>query len=216
MEVAAFFKKLEAQNLTELERKTGLTRQALHNARRTKNMKLDNLKSVARAMNFRIDFQAVTNESNLLSSLVDLGVPVANSGGGTLSFDETVAEGLMASRKDGVYESFVPYLLVVNVEKMDPLALAAAAFRVKEVNPLGYFAEMANAFHPHPCFETLLRLLEPAKDSSRAFLVRDKKALFPELFEKNPLALKWNLKVRGTPENHFERWRKWQRSQKRS
>lgn len=216
METSAFFKKLAGESLTELERKTGVTRQALHNARKTQNMKLDNLRAVAKAMNFRLDFRPVTSEENLLSSLVEFGVPVAHSGEGTLSLTETVAEALKAARKDGAYESFTPYLLTVNVEKLDPLGLAAAAFQAKEVNALGYFVEMANAFHPHPRFKALLRLLEPAKDTSQEFLVRDKKTLFPELFAKNPLALKWNLKVRGTPENHFERWRKWQRSQRNS
>jgi hypothetical protein len=216
MEAAEFFKRLADQNLTELERKTGVTRQALHNARRTENMKLDNLCNVAQAMNLQVDFQPAKTESNLLSSLVDFGVPVAHSGGGTLSFSEAVGEGLLASRKDGAYESFIPYLMIVNADKLDPLALAAVAFKNKEVNVLGYFAEMANAFSPHPNFDLLFRILESAKVSAVEFLVEGKKSFYPELFEKNPLALKWNLRVRGNPNDHFERWKKWQQSQERN
>lgn len=214
MKPSEFFKKLSSQNLSELERKTGVTRQALHNARKTQNMKLDNLDVLAKALNFHLGFQPLDTEENLLSSLVDFGVPLAHSGGGTLSLPEAVREGLKASRKDGAYESFLPYLFLVNVEMVDPLALAAAAFQTKEVNALGYFTEMANAFDPQPQFKFLLSLLEPAKSSSQEFLVKEKFSLYPDLFLKNRFALKWNLKVRGTPENHFERWRKWQRSQK--
>lgn len=216
MEAVDFFKMLEKANLTELERKTGVSRQALHNARKTKNMKLDNLRAVAEALNLKVDFRADPTESNLLSSLVDFGVPVAHSGGGSLSFEDTVAEGLKRSRRDGVYESFLPYLLHKNVEKWDALALAAVGFKTKEVNALGYFAEMANAFQPHGKFETLLRLLEPAKGNLVEYLVLGKKSVFPQLFEKNPFALRWNLKVRGAPSDHFERWKKWQRSPKSS
>jgi hypothetical protein len=216
MEARAFFKKLEGQNLTELERKTGVTRQALHNARKSRNMKLDNLTAVAKALNLELVFQPSLSEANLLGSLVDLGVPLAHSGEGSLSLHQAVAEGLKASRKDGTYESLLPYLLVKNADKLEPLNLAAAAFSTREVNPLGYFVEIANAYQPHPRLRELLRLLEPAKDPTSTYLVEGQKTQFPELFKKNPFALKWNLLVRGTPEAHFERWKKWQRLQKRS
>ncbi len=214
MEASGFFSKLNSENLSKLEREAGVTRQALHNARRTHNMKLDNLRAVARALNYDVNFQPVKSEENLLRSLVDYGVPVAHSGGGTLTLTEAVAEGVRAARKDGAYESFIPYLLAINADRLDPLALAAAAFQTKEVNTLGYFAEMANAFCPHRTFKVLLRLLERAKNKSQELLVRTTKSRYHELFTRNPFALKWNLKVRGTPENHFERWRKWQRLQK--
>lgn len=216
MELAAFFKKLDDENLSALEREAKVSRQALHSARKSMNMKLENLNSVAKAMGFRVNFEPLATEENLLASLVEFGVPVAHSGGGTFSFVEMLAEGLKTARRDGAYESFVPYALVKNVGKLDPLALAAVAFQVNQVNTLGYFAEMANAFQPHAHFAKLLCLLEPAKNDEREFLVRDQKTNFPELFLKNHLALKWNLLVRGTPVNHFERWKKWQAAHRNS
>jgi hypothetical protein len=44
--------------------------------------------------------------------------------------------------------------------------------------------------------------------AAAAFRTKEVNALayFAELFLKNPLALKWNFKVRGTPEDHFQRW----------
>ncbi len=216
MDAAIFFNKMDSQNLSELERRTGVSRQALHNALKTHNMKLDNLSAVANAMNLSIHFRPRASEENLLSSLVRWGAPLAHSRGGTFSLNETVEEALKSSRKDGVYESLVPYLLVRNLSRLDPLALAAAAFRTKEVNTLAYFTEMANAFRPNAKFEFLLRLLNPAKNLNEEFLVKSTRSHFPELFLKNPLALKWNLKVRGTPEDHFQRWEKWENSQKAS
>lgn len=213
METSEFFARLRRECLSELERKTGVTRQALHNARKTRNMKLDNLKVLARAMNLQVQMKPLTTEDNLLSSLVEFGVPVAHSQGGTFSLSQTVGEGLKASRVDGAYETFLPYLLIRNVKKLDVLALAAEAFQNKQVNALGYFTEMANAFSPNAQFETLLRLLKPAKNDRREFLVQGTKSLFLELFMKNSFALKWNLLVRGSAENHFERWKKWQASQ---
>ncbi len=216
MEAPNFFSKLSSQNISELERRTGISRQALHNALRTHNMKLDNLSAVANAMNLSVHFRPRASEENLLSSLVHWGVPLAHSGGGTFSLTETVEEGLKSSRKDGAYESLIPYLLVRNLNGLDPLALGAAAFRTKEVNTLAYFTEMANAFGPNEKFKFLLHLLAPAKNPSREFLVKSTRSHFPELFLKNPLAVKWNLKVRGTPDDHFRRWEKWDNSQKTS
>jgi hypothetical protein len=113
-----------------------------------------------------------------------------------------------------VYETFIPYLLAINVNKVEPLVLAAKSFEVSQVNVLGYFVEMAQEFRPHLNFENLLKYLSVAKSLENEFLIKDEKTSFPELFAKNHLALKWNLKVRGSVQDHLNRWEKWEKSQK--
>ena len=216
MKAEEFFVELEKQNLSRLEKMAGVSRQALHGALKSKNMKLVNLKSVAKSMRLELWFSPEKTETNLLASLARFGVPVAHSKDGNLPFEEVVRESLLMARKDGAYESFVPFLLVQNVDKVKPLKLAARAFETNEVNVLGYFVELANDFKAHPALFKLLQLLEVAKNPKSEFLLRNGKTNFPELFEKNPLALKWNLKVRGTVGDHRERWVKWVQSRKAS
>jgi len=216
MKTAEFFKTLQAQNLTHLEKDSGVSRQALHGALKTNNMRLDNLTSVAKAIKLNVEFVPARTEYNLMASLAKFGVPVAHSKDGNLNLEETVAESLKRSRTDGVYETLVPYLLFLNLEKLSPNKLAAVALVEDQVNVLGYFAELANQYYPHPNLQHLLKLLQPAKSLTKEFLVLTTKSLFPELFEKNELALKWNLKVRGTVDNHMQRWNKWATSQKSS
>lgn len=214
MKMDDFFLVLGSQNLSHLEKKSGISRQALHNALKTHNMKLDNLQSVAKAMQYKLEFSPLKTERNLLGSLSRYGVPVAHSREGTLTFAETVGESLLRSRQDAAYETFVPFLLAENPNLVEPLKLAAKAFELNQVNALGYFVEMAHTFRPFQVFEKLLSLLSPAKSLEKEFLVVSEKTHFPELFEKNELALKWNLRVRGTVQNHLQRWEKWAQSQK--
>lgn len=214
MKKAEFFSELKKHNLTHLESSSGVSRQALHNALKSQNMKLDNLQSVAKAMKYDLAFLPLKNETNVLGSLAHFGVPVAHSKDGTLSFEDTVQESLLKARTDGAYETFVPYALVKNVKRSNPLLLAAKAFEVNQVNALGYFVELAHKFRSHESFAKLLEVLKPAKNPVKEFLVMNEKTNFPELFEKNHLALKWNLKTRGTVDDHLGRWEKWEQSQK--
>lgn len=214
MNKSEFFNTLKKENLTHLELSAGVTRQALHNALKSQNMKLDNLQAVAKAMGLELEFSPLGTEGNLLSSLAKFGVPLAHSKDGTMKFEDVVKKALVKSRQDGAYETFVPYLLLKNALKLKPLLLASKAFEANEVNALGYFVELANAFRPNKSFEKTLELLSVAKSSEKEFLVKTEKSNFPELFEKNKLAVKWNLKVRGTVNDHFQRWEKWEQSLK--
>lgn len=213
MTESEFFKFLNSQNLSHLEKRAGVSRQALHSALKTWNMKLDNLRSVAKALNLKVEFRPAPTEENLLSSLARWGAPLAYKKGGSLSFEETVAEALRESRKDGVYETLVPYVLSLNADRLNPLGLAGLAYQDNQVNVLGYFTEMAQVFRPNEKLEKLLQLLSVAKNPKEEFLVLSTKTHFPELFNKNQLARRWNLKVRGSVEDHLERWKKWELSQ---
>ncbi|MBC7753666.1 MAG: hypothetical protein H7Z71_05475 [Moraxellaceae bacterium] len=214
MKTLDFFTQLKSQNLSHLEKETGLSRQALHNAVKTKNMKLDNLTTVAQALNFKVEFTPRLTEENLLSSLVKWGAPLAHSNEGNLSLEMSVQESLKRARGDGVYETLLPYVLHCNVKNLNPLKIVAAAFNANQVNVFGYFVEMARKFHPHEKFDEMLKLLEPAKSIPVEFLVLSTKSRFPELFDKNTLALKWNLKVRGQVQDHLQRWEKWEQFRK--
>lgn len=214
MNVRQFFANLKTQNLSELERTTTVSRQALYGALKTRNMKLQNLESVAKSLNYEVSFEPVKTEANVLASLARFGVPVAYEAGGSLSLEQAVAFGLELSREDGLFESVLPYALAVNAEKLNVPLLVGAAFELNQAKVLGYFAAMANHFRPHENLMELLRLLSPLKSSNRELLVRKNKVNFPELFEKNELALEWGLLVRGTAKYHLERWNKWAQSRK--
>lgn len=216
MKTTEFFKTLGSQNLSHLERDSGVSRQALHNATKTHNMKLDNLTSVAKALNLQVELTPRLTEKNLLASLAKWGAPLAHSKDGNLSFEQTVREALKRSREDGVYETLLPYLLYCNVGTMNSQQVVAAALFENQVNALGYFVELANRFRPHDKFKLMLKLLEPAKFLEKEYLVLSTKSHYPELFEKNDLALKWNLKTRGSVDGHLQRWVKWDQSHKRN
>lgn len=212
MNTTEFFNKLKSENLSKLEKDSHVSRQALHSASKNRNMKLDNLSSVAKALNFQVVITPRRTEENLMSSLALLGAPLAHSKNGTLSLTECVGEALKRARQDGVYESLVPYVLWQNVDQMNPLHLVAEAYSVNQVNVFGYFVELAQAFRPHEKFSYMLKLLEPAQSTNVEFLVPTTKTHFPELFLKNNLAVKWNLKVRGSVDDHLQRWEKWAQS----
>ncbi len=212
MNTNEFFNKLKSENLSKLEKVSHISRQALHSASKNRNMKLDNLSSVAKALNFQVVLVPRRTEENLMSSLALFGAPLANSKNGTLSLTESVGEALKRARQDGVYESLVPYVLWKNVNQLHPLNLVAEAYSVNQVNVFGYFVEMAQAFRPHEKFRLMLKILEPARSPTEEFLVAATKTHFPELFLKNKLAVKWNLKVRGSVDDHLQRWEKWAQS----
>ncbi len=212
MNTTEFFNKLKSENLSKLEKVSHISRQALHSASKNRNMKLDNLTSLAKALNFQVVFTPRRTEENLMSSLALLGAPLAHSKNGTLSLSESVGEALTRARQDGVYESLLPYVLWKNVNQLNPLELVAEAYSVNQVNVFGYFVQMAQAFRPHEKFRLVLKILEPARSLTEEFLVAGTKTQFPELFLKNELAVKWNLKVRGSVDDHLQRWEKWAQS----
>lgn len=216
MNVANFFTHLKNQNLSKVERETGLSRQALHGALKNRNMKLANLTAVAAALGFQVEFTPLQNEENLLGSLARWGVPLAHSKNGSLSISDTVLRSLQFARKDELYESLVPYLIAKNAFDLNPRVLAGGALSMNQVNVLGYFTEMANTYSKTKKLKDLLDELEPIKNSKAQFLVTSTMMHFPELFEKNTIALKWNLKVRGHAEDHFERWSKWDQLTKKN
>ena len=214
MKANLFFKELKKQNLTQLEKSTDLSRQALHGALKSKNMQLKNLETVAQAMNYQVVLLPTETEENVLASLKKWGAPVAHSSDGTLDLEHTVLAAIKFSRKVGLYESLVPYVLVKNVSTLNLLKLMGLALQENQVYVLGYFVEMANSFRTHPKLVQLLEFLSPMKGHKRETLVVSEKVNFPELFEKNSVALNWNLLVRGTLEDHLQRWGKWEKSQK--
>jgi hypothetical protein len=214
MNTAEFFKNLDSQNLTHLEEKAGVSRQALHSALKTHNMKLENLAAVAKALDLKLEFTPVLTEKNLLASLARWGAPVAHTTGGNLSLETTVAECVLKSRKDGFYEGLVSYVLAKNAENLDVLKLAAVALSSNHVNVFGYYTEMANEFRQNTKLQELLRVLVLMKNPESEFLVTNTKTQFLELFMKNTAALKWHVLVRGTLDDHLQRWKKWERSQK--
>ena len=216
MNTARFFTDLKSQNLSKLEKQVGVSRQALHSAIKTKNMRLDNLQAVATALNYTVEVVPQLTEENLLSSLVQWGAPLAYSKGGNLSFEWTVAEALKKARVDGLYESVVPYVLATNAPHFNPEFLVGLAYQNEQVNVLGYFSEAANHFRPNAKLGYILKLLEPGKRANKEPLVLSTKMNFPELFERNKPALKWNLWVRGDFADHLSRWEKWDKSQKKS
>lgn len=216
METSKFFQKLKAQNLSQLEQQAKVTRQALYNAMKTKNMKLDSLRAVAKAMSYKVELVPEVSENNLLSSLVRWGAPLAHSADGTLSLEETLVEACKQARKDGLFESVVPYVLFKNASKLNPNKLVGLAFQKELAYVVGYFAEVSHLFRPHANLQKVMKMLEAGKEEDRQLLVTTTKMNFPELFERNKVALKWNLLVRGNLEDHFDRWNKWERSQKKS
>lgn len=216
MKADLFFRELEKQNLSQLERSTDLSRQALHAALKSKNMQLKNLESVAKAMNYQVVMLPSQTEENVLASLKKWGAPVAHSADGTLDLENAVVAAMKLSRKEGLYESLTPYVLVRNVSRLKLLRLMGLAMQEDCVQVLGYFVDMANAFHPQAKFEKLLELLLPMRPEKKEMLVLSEKANFPELFGKNQAALRWNLLVRGRLEDHLHRWEQWEKSHKKT
>jgi hypothetical protein len=216
MNAAKFFQELQHQNLSALERQTKVTRQALHNALKTRNMKLDNLSTVAGAMNYQVELVPSLQEHNVLASLVKYGAPLAHSNDGNLPLELAVTEACKLSRKDGFYESVVPYVLAKNANCLKEYDLVGLAFQNNQPNVLGYFAELANMFRANTRLQKLMRLLDAGKPDTEELLVLTTQMNFPEMFTKNQAALNWKLLVRGNPEEHFNRWNKWEQSQKKN
>lgn len=214
MNTTEFFKHLKTKNLSRLEKRAGVSRQALHQALHTQNMKLANFNSLAKALDLRVELSPAQNEENLLASLVHYGAPLAHSRGGNLSLEEALAESLNWSRRDGLYESVVPYVLIKNAQQLNVKKMVGLAYQNDQVNILGYFAEMAQQYRSHKNLQKLLDLLVPGKEVEKELLLHKTNMNFPELFERNPYALKWNLWVRGQFADHRDRWEKWERSHK--
>jgi hypothetical protein len=214
MNTTEFFKHLKKENLSKLEKRAGVSRQALHQALHTQNMKLVNLNSLAKALDLRVELSPVPSEENLLASLARYGAPLAHSRGGSLSLEEALAESLNWSRRDGLYESVVPFVLIKNAKQLNVKKMVGLAYQNDQVNVLGYFAEMAQQYRSHGNLQMLLDLLVPGKESAKELLLLKTRMNFPELFERNPFAAKWNLWVRGRFADHRDRWEKWEESQK--
>ncbi len=209
-----FFKKLDQQNKSQLERKSGLSRQAVVDAVRSKNLKLKNLERLAQHMDLKLVFEPSSSESNVLSSLEKFGAPVTSGTEGNLPLELALAYALKLSHKDGLYESLLPFVLATNANDLDLEYLTASAVLQKEAGTLGYFVSMANAFLPNQNLKTLKSYLEPFKLKVEQTLLMNEKVNFPEMFRKNKFALEWKLLVRGKFEDHLARWNKWLNFQK--
>lgn len=216
MDPKDFFEMLKDKNLTEVEERSGVSRQALYGAMKSQNMKLSNLSSVADSLDLEVQVVPSESEENLLKSLKRFGAPVTHDFGGNLSLESAVALGLKMARKDAYYESVVPYVLALNAELLDANKLLGLALTDDQVNVLGYFCELAYAFKPNQKLKKFLASLNSFKKTETELLVLKEKVNFPELFSKNHLALKWNLLTRGTEQDHLERYKKWQQLRKSS
>jgi hypothetical protein len=217
MNTKAFFKNLGKQNLSELERKTSLSRRALGSAKKSHNMKLDNLENLAEALGLSLNFVPVTDEENVLSSLKRFEAPLAHKAGGNLDLGQALVASFKFARIEGLYESVVPYVMAVNANNLNPRNLVAMTqLENGEVAVLGYFAQMANEFSPHPHLTELVTLaaLFHEQKPKKETLIKNEKVNFVELFEKNRVALRWGFLARGTLKDHLDRWNKWQLLQK--
>lgn len=119
-------------------------------------------------------------------------------------------------RKDGLFESIAPFVLVKNAPNLKVNELVGLAFQNNQASVLGYFAELALLFYVHPNLQKIIKLVESSKTEKKELLVTTTKINFPELFERNAIALKWNLLVRGNVKDQLDRWSKWEQSQKKS
>jgi len=217
MNTKAFFKNLGMQNLSELERKTDLSRRALGSAKKSHNMKLDNLENLAEALGLSLNFVPVADEENVLSSLKRFNAPLAHETGGNLDLAQALVASFKFARTEGLYESVVPYVMAVNAKNLNPRDLVALTHLENgEVAVLGYFAQMANEFSSHPHLTELVKLADSFREKKpkKETLLKNEKVNFVELFEKNRVALRWGFLVRGTVKDHLDRWNKWQLLQK--
>jgi len=215
MNTNEFFELLDDQNKADLSRKSGLSRQAVFDALKTRNFKLQTLKRVARNLNLEVSLKPLESEGNVLASLAKFGSVSGQDEPGTLDLEESLAAGLFFVHSSGLLESLLPYVLALNAKKLNVTRLFALSLLREEAATLGYLVGMASKFKPHANLEKLKSLCVPFKFSSETPLLKNQVANFPEILRKNDVAREWNVLARGTVKDHLDRWEKWQRSQKR-
>lgn len=217
MDLKKVIDKLKNENIAEIKRQTGLSRQALYTFMDEKSMRLSNFEKLLETLHFEINLSEKPTATEIYQNLAYYGAPVDAKKVKSLEFEALISSAIVLSRSDGLVESVIPYILANQAKSINVTALLQACFKNETSKYLGFYADMANRYKKNRKLETITHLifsLAEANDPWISLSLKRPSSSFVEIYMQNEFSKKWRIYSRGTFNDHLDRWKKWDLLQK--
>ena len=207
------------KNFSELENQTGISRQSFYNFLKNNSMRLSNFTELLDSLDIEIRYQKKINLNIVLESLCYFGAPIGIKPLKKLDLETTLSEAILASRKDPLLETLIPYVIGKNHDKLDYTDLIKKCLCQDTDRYLGYYLSMSFEFWKRKEILTHInRLDEIIEKSDLGWISLSEES--PQLkyrssYEQNSCANRWKIWTKGDLISHIQRWEKWNSFQKK-
>jgi hypothetical protein len=204
----------ELQGLRELAKRSRLSRQSLYNLFQKNDFKVSTLEAVTRGLGYKLEISVEPatdmDKETIYSALRTLGAPFYENRRVNFPPEDILIMALNQSLVDATVADVLPYVLALNVEKLDLFVLVNAIRTPEQRQLLGYFSELANKFAPSQKLGQLLEWLYGA-ELTELSLIPQKQKIASRLLENvnNPSAKKWRILTFSSEHDYLKRCKKW-------
>jgi hypothetical protein len=209
---------LKKQNLTEIERATGVRRQSIYALFNKHTMQLDTLNKLLSYLDLENTFDRHISTEDVYKNMRNYGAPINSKGEESLSLEDTLASAIALSQSDDFIASTIPFVIAINYQKLDLTKLFQECVKKDKVRLLGFYLNLALEFMPNSEVSVFIdSLYKMYKFNQQPWETATSKFPSPTIqphYTQNPVATKWRVYSAGKLEDHIDRWRKWMRLQK--
>lgn len=218
MNIEQLVEHLKKQNLTEIERATGVRRQSIYALFHKHNMQLDTLNKLLDYLDLENSFERHISTEEVYMNMRYYGAPINNKAEQSLSLEDTLASAIGLSQSDDFIASTIPYVIAKNYEALNLTKLFQECVKKDKVRLMGFYLNLAYEFIPNNEVKTFLEMVSKMyKFNKQQWESATLKVPSPSIqshYMQNPVAVKWKVYSAGKLEDHIERWRKWMKLQK--
>jgi hypothetical protein len=218
MNIEQLVEHLKKQNLTEIERATGVRRQSIYALFEKHTMQIDTLNKLLKYLNLENSFERKISTEKIYMNMRYYGAPINNKAEKSLSLEDTLASAIRISQSDDFIASTIPYVIAINYSNLNLTKLFQECAKKDKVRLMGFYLNLAYEFVPNSETKTFLDLLTQMyqfnKQPWESATLNMPSLSIQSHYMQNPIALKWKVYSAGKLEDHLKRWHKWIQLQK--
>ena len=213
MNIDQLVEHLKKQNLTEIERATGVRRQSIYALFQKHTMQLDTLNKLLHYLDLENSFERHVSTEEIYKNMRYYGAPINNKAEKSLSLEDTLASAIEISQADDFIASTIPYVIANNYSTLNLIKLFQECVKKDKVRLMGFYLNLACEFVPNNEAKTFLEMVSNMyKFNKQHWESATLKIPSPSIqshYMQNPIALKWKVYSAGKLEDHIKRWHKW-------
>ena len=218
MNIEQLVEHLKKQNLTEIERATGVRRQSIYALFQKHTMQLDTLNKLLNYLDLENSFEKHNSTEEIYMNMRYYGAPINSKAEKSLSVEDTLASAIGISQSDDFIASTIPYVIAINYSTLSLTKLFQECAKKNKVRLMCFYLNLAYEFVHNNEVKTFLdsvsKMYKFGGQAWESATLKIPSAGIQSHYRQNPIAVKWKVYSAGKLEDHIDRWRKWMKLQK--
>ena len=205
---------IKKYGMKPLAEKAGISRTSLYNLVQGENFESETLEKISNVLNVQFGFLYNKPElEDICNHLAFYGAPLAYDKGKEIQFslEESIKWGLHYSLLDGMIDSLMPYIIVLNFNKINLAKLLSKLDQENQIQLFGYYLELAADYSKNKKMKNFANMIH-SSELTELQMGNEKLTKRMQIVLKNKdnsFAKKWNILTLNSSSEYFDRFRKW-------